>query len=64
MGLASRNQGGTIKRHARLNCISNLLEQLDYSRDLPPVPDLPPREWAQDDNRIVKPHESYIDRLY
>ncbi|MCL1478755.1 polyphosphate kinase 2 [Marinobacter sp. M3C] len=53
-----------VKRHARLNCISNLLEQFDYSRDLPPVPDLPPREWAHDDNRTAKPHESYIDRLY
>jgi polyphosphate kinase 2 len=53
-----------VKRHARLNCISNLLEQFDYSRDLPPVPDLPPREWSHDDNRTAKPHESYIDRLY
>jgi polyphosphate kinase 2 len=53
-----------VKRHARLNCISNLLEQFDYSRDLPPVPDLPPREWAHDDYRTAKPHESYIDRLY
>lgn len=53
-----------VKRHARLNCISNLLEQFDYSRDLPPVPDLPPREWSHDDNRMAKPHESYIDRLY
>ena len=53
-----------VKRHARLNCISNLLEQFDYSRALPPVPDLPPREWSHDDNRTAKPHESYIDRLY
>jgi polyphosphate kinase 2 len=53
-----------VKRHARLNCISNLLEQFDYSRALPPVPDLPPREWSHDDNRMAKPHESYIDRLY
>ena len=53
-----------VKRHARLNCISNLLEQFDYSRDPPAVPDLPPREWAHDDNRTAKPHESYSDRLY
>ena len=53
-----------VKRHARLNCISNLLEQFDYSRDPPAAPDLPSREWAHDDNRTAKPHESYIDRLY
>ena len=54
-----------VKRHARLNCISNLLQQIDYRRDLPPAPDLPPREWVHDgDNREAKPNESYIDRLY
>ena len=54
-----------VKRHARLNCISNLLQQIDYRRELPPAPDLPPREWVHDgDNREAKPNESYIDRLY
>ncbi|HKK54802.1 polyphosphate kinase 2 [Marinobacter sp.] len=54
-----------VKRHARLNCISDLLEQFDYDSNPPPAPDLPPREWAHDDdNRVAKPHESYIDRLY
>jgi polyphosphate kinase 2 len=54
-----------VKRHARLNCISNLLHQIEYRRDLPPLPDLPPREWVHDgDSREAKHHESYIDRLY
>lgn len=54
-----------VKRHARLNCISNLLKQIDYDRDPPPAPKLPPREWVHDgDNRVSKPSESYIDRLY
>ena len=53
-----------VKRHARLNCISDLLEQFDYDSNPPPAPDLPPREWVHDDNRMAKPNESYIDRLY
>ncbi|ELZ95211.1 polyphosphate kinase 2 [Haloferax mucosum ATCC BAA-1512] len=41
-----------VKRHARLNCISHLLDQIDYE-DLTPVPiELPPR---QDDTGYERP---------
>ena len=54
-----------IKRHARLNCIGDLLNQVDYGQTPPTVPELAPRQWAEDgDNRVSKPRESYIDRLY
>ncbi len=54
-----------VKRHARLNCISNLLQQIDYRRSPPPQPELPPRTWVGDeDNRVPKPNESYVERLY
>lgn len=32
-----------IKRHARLNCIADLLGQLEYPSDPVPVPELPAR---------------------
>jgi len=54
-----------VKRHARLNCISDLLNQVDYDHTPPTAPELPPRQWAEDgDNRVSKPRESYIERLY
>ncbi len=56
---------GDVKRHARLNCISHLLEQVDYRRNPPPAPELSPRQWVHDgDNRDPKPNESYVERLY
>jgi polyphosphate kinase len=40
---------GEIKRHARLNCIAHLLDQIPYE-DLTPAPmDLPPRPEADED---------------
>lgn len=54
-----------IKRHARLNCIADLLARIPYRNDPPEAPDLPPRQWARDgEDRATKPVESYIERLY
>lgn len=54
-----------IKPHARLNCIAHLLSQIPYSSEPPPAPELPRRNWANDGNdRVRKPVESYVERLY
>ena len=54
-----------IKRHARLNCIAHILGQIPYSDEPPPVPELPKRRWANDaGDRVRKPVESYVERLY
>ncbi|MDZ7827920.1 MAG: polyphosphate kinase 2 [Halofilum sp. (in: g-proteobacteria)] len=54
-----------VKRHARLNCIADLLAQIPHRSTPPPEVELPPRKWAHDgDNRISKPNESYVERLY
>ena len=34
---------GEVKRHARLNCIAHLLEQVPYTDIIPPAVELPPR---------------------
>lgn len=54
-----------IKRHARLNCIADLLEQFDYPSDPVPAPELPPRPYS--DNSYERDPEyldAYIDRRY
>ncbi|TVS10021.1 MAG: polyphosphate kinase 2 [Wenzhouxiangella sp.] len=54
-----------IKRHARLNCIAHILQQIPYRDEPPPAPELPRRKWADDgDDRVPKPVESYVERLY
>ncbi len=54
-----------IKRHARLNCIAHILQQIPYRDEPPPAPELPRRKWADDaDERVPKPVESYVERLY
>jgi polyphosphate kinase len=56
---------GDIKRHARLNCISHLLDQLPYE-DLTPEPvDLPPRPEPQRD--YVRPplhDQNFVPQRY
>ncbi|MEE4638085.1 MAG: polyphosphate kinase 2 [Wenzhouxiangella sp.] len=54
-----------VKRHARLNCIADILRKVPYDDQPPPAPELPPRKWANDeDDRVRKPIESYVERLY
>ena len=54
-----------IKRHARLNCIAHILKQVPYQDQPPPAPKMPRRKWANDgDERVPKPVESYVERLY
>lgn len=54
-----------VKRHARLNCIADLLAQIPY-RDTPPSPpDLSQHDWARDeDDRARMQEDSYVERLY
>ncbi|NLW12850.1 MAG: polyphosphate kinase 2 [Clostridiaceae bacterium] len=53
-----------IKKHARLNCISHLLSQIDY-KDLTPEPlTLPPR---QEDTGYIRPpidEQTFIPQIY
>ena len=54
-----------VKRHARLNCIADLLARLPYSDEPPAAPELPPRR----DLGIAEPRdaslpEAWIERLY
>jgi len=54
-----------VKRHARLNCISNLAGAIDYSRDSAPgVPDLPPESVAMTKPSAQAPTSLILDRLY
>ena len=54
-----------VKRHARLNCIANLLGQFDYPLEPVSVPELPPRQWsAEDYERDSEQLDAYIERIY
>ena len=54
-----------FKRHAQLNCIAHILGQVPYNSEPPPAPKLPKRKWANDaEDRVRKPVESYVERIY
>ncbi len=54
-----------VKRHARLNCIADLLSQFDYPHESVPAPPLEPRQWSAGVNERDKGYlDAYIERLY
>jgi polyphosphate kinase 2 len=56
---------GEVKRHARLNCIGHLLEQIDYEDVTPPVVELPPRPEPR--RGYVRPpmeEQTFVPRRY
>jgi polyphosphate kinase 2 (PPK2 family) len=53
-----------VKKHARLNCISHLLEQIDYE-DLTPDPiDLPPRQADAEYDRPDIDSQTWVPARY
>jgi polyphosphate kinase 2 len=54
-----------IKRHARLNCIADVLDQFEYPTGPIPAPELPPRQWSDEsyerDSRYL---DAYIQLRY
>ncbi len=54
-----------IKRHARLNCIADLLGSVPYSDEPPAAIELPPRQWVQDEVDRAPMHSGVlVERRY
>jgi polyphosphate kinase 2 len=53
-----------VKKHARLNCISHLLSQIDYEDTMPEPHELPPRREEADYERPPIEDQNWVPALY
>ncbi|MFC7068430.1 polyphosphate kinase 2 [Halobaculum lipolyticum] len=53
-----------VKKHARLNCITHLLGQIDYEDTMPEPRELPPRESGEDYERPPIDSQRWVPAVY
>ena len=53
-----------VKKHARLNCISHLLSQIDYEDTMPEPTELPPRQTDPNYERPPIESQNWVPALY